>query len=161
MCKHIAKFRTMLEFQTSPADRQTDASLLNHLVAEHADALAGRDELPPGSMDDPLETFISLLPVPTYLRSPYPPHCPMTHSRRISLSITKALFDRFSNNNFIVHSHLNPIGHGIFPLASRLFNHSCVPNAIVSYLFAPEGIRMTIKSLRSIEEGEEVRFFSI
>lgn len=67
------------------------------------------------------------------------------------------LYSRFGNNNFAIHSHLVTIAHGIFPLASRLFNHSCVPNAAARYIFTEsEPVRMDVVVLRDILEGEEV-----
>jgi hypothetical protein len=67
------------------------------------------------------------------------------------------LYSRFGNNNFVIHSHLVSIAHGIFPLASRLFNHSCVPNAVAKYIFTEsEPVRMDVVALRHIKEGEEV-----
>jgi SET and MYND domain-containing protein len=50
---------------------------------------------------------------------------------------------------------LDAIGHGIFPQASRSFNHSCRPNALARYIFIPTGIRQDIIALRDIDVGEE------
>jgi hypothetical protein len=70
------------------------------------------------------------------------------------------LYSRFGNNNFAIHSHLSAIAHGIFPLASRLFNHSCLPNSAPKYIFSPsEGVKMEIVALRHISPEEEVRNF--
>ena len=68
------------------------------------------------------------------------------------------LYSRFGNNNFAIHSHLVSMAHGIFPLASRLFNHSCIPNAAATYIFTEsEPVRMDVVALREIKEEEEVR----
>ena len=68
------------------------------------------------------------------------------------------LYSRFCNNNFAIHSHLVSIAHGIFPLASRLFNHSCIPNAAAKYIFTEsEPVRMDVVALREIQTDEEVR----
>ncbi|KAG5219766.1 SET domain-containing protein [Salix suchowensis] len=71
-----------------------------------------------------------------------------------------ALYNRFGNNNFTIHSHLNSFAHGIFPLASRLFNHSCAPNAAARYkLVQGQAVTMEVVALRDIPEGEEVLGF--
>jgi hypothetical protein len=76
----------------------------------------------------------------------------------LSDGILDELYSRFGNNNFAVHSHLVSVAHGIFPLASRLFNHSCVPNAAAKYIFTvSEPVCMDVVMLREIQEGEEVR----
>jgi hypothetical protein len=67
------------------------------------------------------------------------------------------MYSRFGNNNFIIHSHLTTFGHGIFPLASRLFNHSCLPNAAAKYILSPSNPpKMEVIALRDIALGEEV-----
>ena len=67
------------------------------------------------------------------------------------------LYSRFGNNNFVLHSHLVSFGHGIYPLASRLFNHSCVPNAAVCYsLTQGRPPSMEVIALRKIAVDEEV-----
>jgi SET and MYND domain-containing protein len=69
------------------------------------------------------------------------------------------LYARFANNNFVIHSHLAPYAHGIFPLASRLFNHSCAPNAAPKFIISPaRRVSMEVVSLASIHQDEEVRF---
>ncbi|KAH9065349.1 SET domain-containing protein [Lactarius vividus] len=67
------------------------------------------------------------------------------------------LYSRFGNNNFVLHSHLVSFGHGIYPLASQLFNHSCVPNAAVRYsLMRGHPPSMEVIALRKIAADEEV-----
>ncbi|KAF8270855.1 hypothetical protein EI94DRAFT_1722076 [Lactarius quietus] len=67
------------------------------------------------------------------------------------------LYSRFGNNNFVLHSHLVSFGHGIYPLASRLFNHSCVPNAAVCYSFTQgRPPSMQVIALRKISADEEI-----
>lgn len=69
----------------------------------------------------------------------------------------EVLFTRSGNNNFAIHSHLTTIAHGIFPLASRLFNHSCLPNAAARYVLRRgQSVRMEIVALREIKATEEV-----
>lgn len=129
-----------------------DALFLTHLLAE---CLAKRTETK--ERDDPdLSIFMSLLPGPVTGRDA-PPTCPLLTSQR-PIQTASELFSRCGNNNFSIHSHLTTIAHGVFPLASRLFNHSCVPNAIAKYRFAPtEEVVMEIVALCDIAAGEEVR----
>lgn len=104
---------------------------------------------------DPYSVFLSLLPGP---------HTPQTVLDIIPKSLTPqdglatTIYSRFGNNNFTVHSHMNTIGHGVFPLASRLFNHSCVPNAAPRYvLTSAQPVIMEVVALENINLGEEVR----
>ena len=86
-----------------------------------------------------------------------PAICPMGPNDILLEGILDELYSRFGNNNFAIHSHLVSIAHGIFPLTSRLFNHSCVPNAVAKYIFTEsEPVRMDVVALREIREGEEV-----
>ncbi|OJA09411.1 hypothetical protein AZE42_03077 [Rhizopogon vesiculosus] len=101
-----------------------------------------------------LSTFMSLLPGPQH-GSPQIA-CPMSVSVEVHQSL-EALFSRSGNNNFAVHSHLTTIAHGIFPLASRLFNHSCLPNAAARYVIRQgQPVRMEVVALRQIKTSEEI-----
>ena len=98
--------------------------------------------------------MLDLLPGPAEVDTPR--HCILKPGPP-SQKLVDNLYARFGNNNFTIHSHLNSIAHGVFPLASRLFNHSCVPNAVARYLFRPgEAVTMEVVSLRDLEAGEEV-----
>ena len=107
--------------------------------------------------DDPdLSIFMSLLPGPVAGKDA-PPTCPLSTSHR-PVQTANELFSRFGNNNFSIHSHLTTLAHGIFPLASRLFNHSCVPNAVAKYKIAlAKEVVMEIVTIDDIAPGEEVR----
>lgn len=75
-------------------------------------------------------------------------------------SVTKDdVQSRFKNNNFVLHSHLNPgYAHGVYPLASRFLNHSCTPNAVPRFVLREQHApRMEIVALRDIAANEEVR----
>lgn len=71
----------------------------------------------------------------------------------------KGVWARFRPNNFIVASHLNPgFAHGVFPLASRFFNHSCAPNAAPRFIMEEGHVpRMEVVALRDVAIGDEVR----
>ncbi|KAG6820728.1 hypothetical protein H0H93_012781 [Arthromyces matolae] len=114
-----------------------------------------QEQAPSSDDNSPLSTFLSLLPGPSTndeFKIPLPP------SMRFSTSLeyAKSLYSRCGNNNFAIHSHLTTIGHGVFPLASRLFNHSCYPNAAPKYKFTPTGVVMEVVALREIAQDEEI-----
>jgi hypothetical protein len=71
----------------------------------------------------------------------------------------KGVWARFRPNNFIVASHLNPgFAHGVFPLASRFFNHSCAPNAAPRFILEEGYVpRIEVVALCDIATGDEVR----
>ncbi|KAJ6477438.1 hypothetical protein C8R47DRAFT_1020498 [Mycena vitilis] len=144
LCKRFNRYTSSLSFQALAAHERLDALLLSHLVAQ-LDAVDG-------SYDERLSSITSLLPGPVELPLP-----PIAYSGRITESLARELYSRFGNNNFVVHSHLTTFGHGIFPLASRLFNHSCLPNAVAKYaLSASNPPKMKVVALRDISAGEEI-----
>ncbi|KAF8840609.1 SET domain-containing protein [Paxillus ammoniavirescens] len=148
-CKNINRFCASRKFEQLQGHEKLDALLLTHLLAECS--AGGAEEA-----DNPdLSLFMSLLPGPVTGNNA-PPTCPLATSRRPTL-VVDDLFSRCGNNNFAIHSHLTTIAHGIFPLASRLFNHSCVPNAIAKYRVAPgKEVQMEVVALRDIVPGEEI-----
>ena len=102
----------------------------------------------------PSSLLMSLIAGPD--KSQPPPICSIKPTPPQGL--LQKLYERFGNNHFAIHSHLNTIGHGIFPQASRLFNHSCLPNSAPKFVLEPgANIRMEVVALRDIPEGEEVR----
>ena len=149
MCKRFKEYMSSSRFTGLSHHQQYDALLLSHLVATQSTFD------PPYSSGAPqARTFLSLLAtsnegledLDVLLPTPSPPP---THLQE--------LYSRFGNNNFSIHSHLNTIGHGVFPLASRLFNHSCVPNAAAKFvLSATEPPTMEVVALRDIKVNEEV-----
>jgi len=122
--------------------------MLSHLAAQlsmNPDATA---------QSDLYKTAMDLLPAST-LPTKTPP---IAFNIAASILATlKDLFARFGNNNFAIHSHFSTVGHGVFPLASRLFNHSCLPNAVATYKFvAGMPVQMRVSALRNIAPDEEV-----
>jgi hypothetical protein len=73
-------------------------------------------------------------------------------------TLSREIYSRFKNNNFVLHSHLNPgYAHGLYPLASRFLNHSCVPNAAPRFVLQEGHLpRMEVIALKNIGIGEEV-----
>ncbi|KAF7346334.1 Linear gramicidin synthase subunit D [Mycena sanguinolenta] len=139
--RRFAKFEASLPFQALAAHEKLDALLLSHLVAQ----LDGPD-------DDRISTMTSLLAGPVEMPLP-----PVACSPRIPESLIGEIYSRFGNNNFVIHSHLTTYGHGVFPLASRLFNHSCLPNAAAKYVLSASNVpRMEVIALRDISPGEEI-----
>ncbi|KIK01870.1 hypothetical protein K443DRAFT_678014 [Laccaria amethystina LaAM-08-1] len=149
ICKNYTKFTASLAFQSLRVHERNDSLLLSHLLA-HLSLLST-----PYAPEDssPLSIFLSLLPSPVPDMS-VPPVCPISPTP--PLDLLRTLYTRFGNNNFAIHSHLTTIGHGVFPLASRLFNHSCVPNAAARYSLSPShGLWMEVIAIRDILSGEE------
>ena len=148
MCKKYARFTASPAFQVLSENEKMDAVLLSHLVVQTEDLTSSPDDT-----TSPLSVFLSLLPGPA-LNTHIPPVCTIPPSSR---DILDKLYLRFGNNNFAVQSHLDTIGHGIFPKASRFFNHSCMPNAAAKYQFMQATqVTMEVVALRDISAGEEV-----
>ncbi|KAJ7069695.1 hypothetical protein C8F01DRAFT_1217270 [Mycena amicta] len=142
LCKRIGKYAVSTAFQALAEHEKLDAMLLSHTVAQLD-----------GDSGEALQSVLSLLPAPVE-----PPLLPIIYaSSRFSSAEVRSLYARFGNNNFVLHTHLTTFGHGVFPLASRYFNHSCLPNAAVKYVLAKcELPRMEVVALRDISEGEEI-----
>ncbi|KAJ8516899.1 hypothetical protein ONZ45_g5832 [Pleurotus djamor] len=144
ICKRWNKFVASSPYQALHAHERLDSVLLSHFIA-----VASLDEKE-DHLISALNTFKTLLPAPS--SSPLPPTCPSQVGDEV-----KESWIRFGNNNFTIHSHLNSFAHGIFPLASRLFNHSCVPNAAARYkLSGAQPVIMEVVALRDVAIGEEV-----
>ena len=158
MCKTYDRYTASPAFQALPPNEKLDSVLLSHFVAE---LFSSSKEEPLarliGDQPTPFSTFSSLLPGPV-ANQRTPPICPIGSNEVLLEGLLSELYSRFGNNNFAIHSHLVSIAHGIFPLASRLFNHSCVPNAVAKYIFTEsEPVRMDIVVLREIQKDDEVR----
>jgi len=152
ICKLYNTYVSSNEFGALPCHEKMDALLLTHLLADiSSSALSLSDD-----SSSAVTTFHSLLPSPQIVKSAPPiPH----FKHALPVDTMRDIYSKFGNNNFTIHSHLNSIGHGVFPLASRLFNHSCSPNTAARYLFlhaAP--VVMEVVALCDISPGEEVNF---
>lgn len=151
-----------------------DALLLSGLVAfvtvsartSDVHKLLGQNSSGASTTADALQTFLSLLPLAGTGHAPsLPPLCPLSPKTRrklaaLSDTAVAALFARFSNNNFVIHApDLTAVAHGIFPSASRAFNHSCRPNAWAVYTFEEGGgVVVNVRAGKALAGGEEVRF---
>jgi hypothetical protein len=153
VCKRYNQFTTTPEYQVLQAEQRTDVTLLSELLVNifpkddyDTAAAAGRE--------NGVAQFFDLLKGPVRAREfQLPPLC----GPAVPSNVAQEVFARFGNNNFLLHSHLISYAHGIFPLASRLLNHSCVPNCAVKYIISSsEMVRMQIVSLRDIAGGEQV-----
>lgn len=146
-CKTFGQYITSPRYSQLGDHEKLDAVLLTHLLAEIA---ASHQE-----NDTELATFLSLLPGPVPAEM-CPPTCPLKTRRSPTVPVSD-LYIRCGNNNFSIHSHFTTVAHGVFPLASRLFNHSCRPNAIPKYRFTQaEDVKIAIVAIRDIAAGEEV-----
>ena len=115
-------------------------------------------------LNDPLSCFFSLLPGPASAMDisgdsdhvNIPALCLSEDCTRVDNHILRKIYTRFENNNFVIHRQLKAIAHGIFPLASRLFNHSCAPNAMDIFVRQGNSIDIQIRTIRSVCKDEEV-----
>ncbi|TDL22238.1 SET domain-containing protein [Rickenella mellea] len=146
MCKQFPRYHASEAYTNLPPHQKLDALLLSHLVAGHPSQEHANNSL---------STFLSLLPH-NPSTAVHPPICAFSGKRTPTAEFVNHLFERFENNNFVIHSHLVSTGHGIFPLASRLFNHSCAPNAVVAFISENCNVSMIVRPLRVINEGEEI-----
>lgn len=147
ICKLYSAY-TSFQLLDLDEHKKMDAILLSNLVA-HISSV-DTDERTETS---PLPTFQSLLSGPAQVTAP-----PICLKHAYSQRFLDGLYSRFENNNFTIHSHFKTYAHGIFPLASRLFNHSCMPNAAAKFVIrANERVKMEIIALRTIAKGDEVR----
>ncbi|CAL1713172.1 unnamed protein product [Somion occarium] len=134
ICKAYNRYTISSGYQALPVNEKVDAMLLSQLLVQ----VFPKDDfsLPPLAGNDPLVT---------------------SKSADVPQHIARECFSRFGNNNFVLHSHLNTFAHGVYPLASRLFNHSCIPNCVVKYrITRGEPVKMEIVSLHEIAAGEEI-----
>ncbi|KAJ4482063.1 hypothetical protein J3R30DRAFT_3456152 [Lentinula aciculospora] len=147
ICRLYNSYTSTPSFQALEEHKKMDALLLSSLVAHTSSVDANeRDE------DTAFTTFKSLLPGPMAVLAP--PICPRY---TFSAEVIDGFYARFENNNFSIHSHFKTYAHGIFPLASRLFNHSCMPNAAVKFIIqVHEPVRLEVVALRAISKGDEI-----
>ncbi|KAH9922858.1 SET domain-containing protein [Epithele typhae] len=154
LCKRYNTFTASNQYQALTSHDQVDALLLSQLLVD-PDVWCG--ERAQDDLHHPHATMLDLLGVP---RSDgfVPPLClPASAQTPETLALAADLYARFGNNNFVLHSHLDAYAHGVFPLASRLFNHSCAPSAVCKYIITPSGApRMDVVALRDVAECEEV-----
>jgi SET domain len=150
ICKFYNNYVASQYFQMLPEHEKLDVLLLTHLVAEQYSKSQSE------GASSPYSVFLSLMRR-TRDGPGAPLICPLSTISAPPIDFLNDLYARFDNNNYVVHSHLTPYAHGIFPWASRFFNHSCSPNAVAKYIItACQPVRMEVVSLCEIAEGEEV-----
>lgn len=154
LCKRYNRYTATADYQALSLEQRTDAVLLSQLIAQIF-AQGDFDIAAASSRSESVAQFFDLLKGPSHSQqSSHPPVCA---SADVPQSVIDEAFARFGNNNFLLQSHLTAYAHGIFPLASRLFNHSCVPNCAAKYITTPtEMVSMEIVALRDIAPDEEV-----
>jgi hypothetical protein len=155
ICKVYNTYISSTSFEALAAHAKMDGLLLSHLLAgiDPESLTSSQDE------SSSAATFMSLLSGPDQ-SGPATPPIPR-FKKPLPPSTVEDIYSKFGNNNFTIHSHLNSVGHGIFPLASRFFNHSCAPNAASRYIFSPATpVTMEVVALRDIKVNEEVGFQS-
>ena len=158
LCKTLPDFLTSYSYQRLSNSERAHSLILAHLLAEHSKELLSAfstQQLPSDDLSNPIVVLLSLLP-----RSKNEPHPDLPHQDVIPGSLVTFLSCRFSNNNFTINSsRLDVFAHGIFPLASRSFNHSCIPSAVPVFTVSPKSalVKMNIQLIRDLNPGGEVR----
>lgn len=163
ICKDLPAFLNT----TTDTQQRLDCLLIAQLAAKHLSSEEGRGAIiryfqststkpSPSDLDDPLRALFTLLPSARLAA----PKLPL--SKELLDATPKAALDyllsTIKNNHFCVATmSLQPIANAIFPIASRAFNHSCVPNAATAYVYKGGAIIQDIRALKDIEVGEEVR----
>ncbi|THH19192.1 hypothetical protein EW146_g1923 [Bondarzewia mesenterica] len=156
VCKAYPQFIASPAYERLESHQRTDAILFSHLIAEFVASKRPSLNEADSSSTPFNSVFRHLLPQESTSIA-VPPLCLPSASSFASLGTLYDLYSRFGNNNFVIHSHLTTIAHGIYPLASRLFNHSCVPNAATRYHFVSgRPVRMDVVALRPIRQDEEI-----
>jgi SET and MYND domain-containing protein len=108
---------------------------------------------------DPALCFKSLMSHPNPRELPSLPSSLVTSHPRF----LKRAWSRFDCNNFVLHniSSLEPksgdYALGVFPLASRCFNHSCSPNSWSAFQLQGRHVWLEVRALETIAAGAEVR----
>ncbi|GJE99629.1 SET domain-containing protein [Phanerochaete sordida] len=157
ICRRYNSYAASPEWQAMPPEQRTDALLLSQLLLE----AFPKDEFDiagAARRSDAVAHFFDLRKGPVVPDSAARiPLCRPSGAAAAPQDIVEDVFARFGNNNFVVQSHLNAYAHGVFPLASRVFNHSCVPNCVPKYIITPtELVTMEIVALRDVDPGEEL-----
>ncbi|KAH9891581.1 SET domain-containing protein [Cubamyces lactineus] len=159
LCKSFNTFAASAEYQALTPHDQVDAILLSQILANPTqwNSHMGGDRAGTDTLQDPYATFLDLLQGPRSDAFNLPLCLPRVAPFTELSTLARELYSRFGNNNFVLHSHLNSYAHGIFPLASRLFNHCCVPNAACKYIIRPgKAVLMHVVALQDIREGDEI-----
>lgn len=152
VCKSYSLMISYLDGQQFSQHERMDVILLSHFLGR---TLKTKPVSSADNPHDPFSIFLSLLPGSHASQRTLDS---IPKSLILDDSLVQDIYSRFGNNNFTIHSHLNSIGHGVFPLASRLFNHSCIPNAAPRYVQGPaQPVLMEVVALRDTDVGEEVR----
>lgn len=162
LCKTWPRFSARFEFTSISEQMQTDSLLLSRTIIEHFSSInttasSTSTSLPPLSPN--MEILLSLLPHPSPGKVPPLPKSVTStpHPTDSTKSLANELWIRTPNNHWVIYgSELTPVAHGIYPTASRAFNHSCLPSAIPVYVYGNEGAEMQVRALRDLQAGEEV-----
>ena len=121
------------DVQVLQRHEKLDALLLSHLIAQHQASLVQMYQENEEDFSNPMSNIFSLLPQDSSIPSRRLPLCLPDIS-----DIPDEILDisnRFPNNNFVVHTYLDSVAHGIISTASRLFNHFTLISLNLSFSF--------------------------
>ena len=157
LCKQWPRFAVSNAFTSSPAHIQLESLLLSRTIIEHFANTSKKDI----EMSLNSKTLLSLLPHPE--PSPAPPLpgwlLSLSNPFEPTTSLVESLSSRSLNNHWVVYSsELAAVAHAIYPVASRAFNHSCLPSAAPVYVYSAtnEPPVIQIRALAAMDPDDEV-----
>lgn len=162
-------FRVARSFIAQDPELQANSELLMSLYALIASSSEGAlfEQMiapTPGKIaldeleNKPLDCFWDLISSPSPRPLPVLPSTLLAARRKFF----EQAWSRFDCNNFVLHNistlqaESTVYALGIFPWASRSFNHSCAPNAWSAFRLEHRKAWLEVRALRDIEEGQEV-----
>jgi hypothetical protein len=159
LCRQWPRFALSNAFASSPTHIQLESLLLSRTIIEH---FANTDNKRDVEMSHRSRMLLSLLPHPEPLPAPPLPGLLSSLSNPVepTTSLVESLSSRSLNNHWVVYSsELTAVAHAIYPIASRAFNHSCLPSAVPVYVYgtANEPPVMQIRALAVMNPDDEVR----
>lgn len=160
LCKQLPRFTSTYDYTTSPEHVRLESLLLARTITEH---YLPRDKDSVIELSSDAKVLLALLPHPR--PPPVPPLPKLTGAAPDPTdpkkNLAESLSNRSLNNHWVVYSsELTPTANAIYPVASRTFNHSCLPSAIPVYRYGEtdnKGPKMQIRALTTLHPGDEVR----
>lgn len=159
LCKQWPRFAASNAFTGSAEHIQLESLLLSRTIVEH---FFNADNEKDVEMSLDSKMLLSLLPHPEPLPVPPLPRSVLSLYNPLepTIRLAESLSMRSLNNHWVVYSsELTAVAHAIYPVASRAFNHSCLPSAVPVYVYGTTNDPpvMQIRALTAMNPGEEVR----
>ncbi|KAG8932549.1 hypothetical protein FRC02_000926 [Tulasnella sp. 418] len=141
-----------------------DGILVSHLIASHFTTEATCNLVPKKSEQlgdslpemDSIDALLSLVNNSTLKEEPHAIP-PITSRYQPNKKLLNHLLTTIDNNHWVItNGYLKAIANGVFPIASRSFNHSCRPSAAPTYFYEGNDIIMEVRAITAIVRGEEI-----